>query len=53
MLPLGPVYHLTVYGDVPPDHDPVRVMLWLRSIEGFVGVRNGIDRVGLTVKVEE
>ena len=34
---LGPVYHLTVYVDVPPVHDPVRVILCPLSIAGETG----------------
>ena len=38
VLPLGPVYHLTVYGDVPPVHEDDSVIDCPESIVGFVGV---------------
>ena len=45
---LGPVYHLTVYVDVPPVHDPVRVILCPLSIAGETGVTVGVDSALLT-----
>ena len=48
---LGPVYHLTVYVDVPPVHDPVRVIDWPLSISGELGEIKGTDIAWLTVTV--
>ena len=46
---LGPVYHLTVYVEVPPVHDPVSVIDCPMSIFGDVGESVGVDMAGLTV----
>ena len=48
---LDPVYHLTVYVDVPPVHDPVRVMLCPSSMLGELGDNVGVLRELPTVTV--
>ena len=48
---LGPVYHLTVYVDVPPVHDPVSVIDCPLSMSGELGEIKGTDMAGLTVTV--
>ena len=51
VFPPGPEYHLTVYVDVPPLHDPVRVIDCPLSIEGDAGVIVGVESTLLTVTV--
>ena len=51
VFPPGPEYHLTVYVDVPPLHDPVRVIDCPLSIEGDAGVTVGTVRAPFTVTV--
>ena len=50
VFPDGPVYHFTVYGDVPPDQLDDRVILWPESIVGFAGVGvAGVVSAGFTL----
>ena len=51
VLPLGPAYHLTVYVDVPPLHDPVRVIDCPLPIEGDTGESVGVMSALLTVTI--
>ena len=53
VFPFGPAYHLTVYVDVPPLHDPVRVIDCPLSIEGDTGDMVGTERAGFTVTVSD
>ena len=52
VLPLGPVYHLTVYGEVPPDHVELKVTDCPESIVGLDGEIVGVERAGDTVTSE-
>ena len=48
---LGPVYHLTVYVDVPPVHDPVSAIDWPLSIDADEGAIVRTDSLLFTVTV--
>ena len=43
-MPYGPVYQTALYGEVPPDHEPVMVTDCPLSIGTFEGVIEDIDK---------